>query len=109
MENTVSNVERFWDLNIFLEDLGHDENGINQWADVYTINPVIYYQDHDTNRSWNDWTDTVHKLTFAESRYLQSVRPENEWGSDWTEALETFLEVAPPRVAKLLESLPTLS
>jgi hypothetical protein len=108
-ETTMTNVERFWDLNIFLEDLGHDENGVNQWADVLTINPVIYNVDYDTNRSWNDWTDTVHKATFAETRYILAQRPDAEWGSDWTESLENFLEIAPPRIAKLLEELPKLN
>jgi len=109
MQTSSPSVERFWDLNIFFEDLGHDENGENQWADVITINPVIYYVDHDTNRTWNDWTDIIHKTTFAEARYLSSVRPEDEWGSDWTESLESFLEIAPPRIARLLEDLPKLT
>lgn len=105
----MSKVEQYWDLNIFLEDLGHDENGINQWADVLTINPVIYYVDTEDRRSWNVWTEIIHKATFAETRYILAQRPDAEWGSDWTESLESFLDIAPPRLAELLEQLPKLN
>lgn len=105
----MSNVESFWDLNIFFEDLGHDENGNDMSADVLTINPVIYNVDRDNNSSWNDWTDIIHKATFAESRYLRSVYPINEYGYDWTDSLENFLEVAPPRLVELLSVLPKLN
>lgn len=99
-------VEKFWDLNIFFEDLGHDENGENQWADIITINPVVYHQDHDNNSSWNHYTDKVYKSTFAEARYIRSVRPIEEYGDDWTESLEMFLEDGPPRLVALLKDLP---
>lgn len=105
----MSNTESFWDLNIFFEDLGRDEDGNYMSADVLTINPVIYNVNKDEGRSWNDWTDIIHKATFAESRYIRSVYPINEYGYDWTDSLENFLELAPPRLAELLKQLPKLT
>ena len=92
----------WWDLNLFYEDLGHDENGENQWDDVITISPSVY----DDEGPMHHYTDIVFKTTFAEARYISSVRPIEQYGDDWFEDLESFLEVAPPRIASLLKALP---
>lgn len=90
-----------WDLNIFYQDLGHDENGENHWDDVLTISPSIYEHEYPMHH----YTDLIFKTTFAEARYISSVRPIEQWGDDWFEDLDSFLEVAPPRVAEWLRSL----
>lgn len=90
----------WWDLNIWFVDLGHDDNGENQWEDVLTIAPSIY-----EDFPMHHYTDIVFKTTFAETRYIQSVRPIEQYGDDWWEDRESFLEVAPPRVAEWLRSL----
>jgi hypothetical protein len=90
----------WWDLNIWFKDLGQDEDGINQWEDVLSISPSIY-EDYPMHH----YTDIVFKTTFAETRYIQSVRPIEQYGDDWFEDLDSFLEVAPPRVAEWLRSL----
>ena len=98
-------MEKFWDLNIFFEDLGEDEHGVNQWANIITINPVVYVVDGD--RRDHIYTDTIIKATFAESRYIRSLRTVAEYGDDWFESLELFLALpAPPRIKQLLTELP---
>lgn len=99
-------MNKSWDLNIFFEDLGHDENGINQWSDVITINPVIYTARNEYGGSENLYTNIIWKTTFAEARWIRSQRPSNEYGDDWSETLEQFLEIAPPRIKSLLGTLP---
>ena len=89
-----------WDLNIFFRDLGLDENGTNQWANTLTINPCLYktgdgYTDHT-------YTDVCIETTFAETRYIISERPEDQYGSDWFEFMDNFMQIAPPRVAKMI-------
>lgn len=98
-----------YDLNIFYEDLGHDEDGVNQWADVYTIQPSIYINDV-YNRSSRIYLDAF-KLTLEETRALEPDFPEDEWGSDFFIAMEAFYELAkvvPTRVHELLSNLPDL-
>ena len=95
----------WWDLNLFYEDLGTDENGDNQWDDVITISPSVY----DDDGPMHHYTDIVFKTTFAEARYISSVRPIEQYGDDWFEDLESFLEVAPPRIASLLKALPDVN
>lgn len=93
-----------WDLNIFFEDLGMDENGEYKIADVITINPVVWTSDNGMTS--NDYTDMIIKTTFAEARYLRSEYPESEYGDDWTDTLDNFLKIAPPRLKTLLSTLP---
>ena len=95
----------WWDLNIWFKDLGHDENGINQWEDVLSISPSVY----DDEGPMHHYTDIVFKTTFAETRYIMSVRPIEQYGDDWFEDMESFLQVAPPRVASLLKALPDVN
>ena len=79
-----------WDLNIFFKEDWDEENDTT-YEDVLTINPVIWSsQDGITD---NTYTDIIWKTTFAEARYLRSQYPENEYGSDWTDTLEHFLEI----------------
>lgn len=93
-----------WDLNIFFREDYNTETDETTWDDVITINPVVYT--FDANRSDNWYTDILYTTTFAEARYLRSQYPENEYGMDWTDSLQGFLEIAPPRLKALLGTLP---
>ena len=103
MTQTTSKL--WWDLNIWFKDLGHDEHGENQWEDVLSISPSVY----DDEGPMHHYTDIVFKTTFAETRYIMSVRPIEQYGDDWFEDMESFLQVAPPRVASLLKALPDVN
>jgi hypothetical protein len=92
-------MEKTWDLNVFFEDLG------DEVADVITINPVVYVVDQ--NRSNRIYTDIIIKATFAESRYIRSQRPVEEYGYDWFEDKDYFLSMNPTsRIKDLLAQLP---
>lgn len=98
-----------YDLNIFYEDLGHDENGINQWADVYTIQPCKYvaYSDGLVERRYLE----SFKLSLAETRAIAPDFPDDEWGSDFFISLNYFYEQAkalPGRVKQILDTLPDI-
>lgn len=103
MTQTTSKL--WWDLNIWFVDLGHDENGENQWEDVLSISPSVY----DDEGPMHHYTDIVFKTTFAETRYIMSVRPIDKYGDDWWEDMDSFLDVAPPRIASLLKALPDVN
>jgi hypothetical protein len=93
-----------WDLNIFFEEVLDEETDEYVSAPVLTINPVVW-SSHE-GISDNTYTDIIHKTTFAEARYLRSQYPEDEYGYDWTDTLDHFLEIAPPRLKSLLGTLP---
>jgi len=38
---------KYWDINVWFRDLGHDENDVNQWLETITLNPAIYVLDAD--------------------------------------------------------------
>jgi len=96
-----------WDLNIFFKEV-LDESGCYVSADTLSINPVVYTSDEHGGTE-NYYTDTLIDTTFAETRYLVSQYPTNEYGYDWTDTLDNFLAVAPPRLAELLKKLPDAS
>jgi hypothetical protein len=102
---TQSTSKLWWDLNIWFKDLGRDEDGTNQWEDVLSISPSVY----DDDGPMHHYTDIVFKTTFAETRYIMSVRPIEQYGDDWFEDMDSFLEVAPPRIASLLKALPDVN
>lgn len=97
-------MEKSWDLNIFYVDLGGASEGSNLWEDVFTINPCVYVIDNGT--ADHIYTKFIIKATFAETRWIASQRPEDEWGDDWFEDMEHFLLIAPPRIAEILNALP---
>ena len=96
-------MQKEWDLNIFFREDWTEETGTT-WDNVITINPVVY--SFDSERSDNWYTDILYTTTFAEARYLRSQYPESEYGMDWTDSLQGFLEIAPPRLKALLGTLP---
>ena len=105
---TQSTSKLLWDLNLFYEDLGPDENGVNQWDDVITISPSIY-EIGEHGDTMHHFTDMAFKTTFAEARYISTVRPMDQYGEDWFEFMDEFLQVAPPRIASLLKALPDVN
>jgi hypothetical protein len=97
-----------WDLNIYFEEVYDELHEEYVSADVLSINPVVWTK-HDDGRTETDYTNILYKTTFAEARYLRSQYPEKEYGYDWTDTLENFLQIAPPRLASLLKTLPDAS
>jgi hypothetical protein len=94
-----------WDLNLFFREDYNVDTEETTWDNVITINPVVYTSDNGMSDTW--YTDILYTTTFAEARYLQSQYPEDEYGVDWTDSLEHFLEIAPPRLKSLLGTLPS--
>ena len=97
-------MQKEWDLNIFFKEVWDEESEEYVLDDVITINPVIWSSDNGVSN--NDYTEIIWTTTFAEARYLRSQYPENEYGDDWTDTLEHFLEIAPPRLQSLARTLP---
>lgn len=98
-----------YDLNLFYEDLGHDADGVNQWADTYTIQPSMYivYKDGRSVRHYLD----AFKLDLGETRMLEPDFPVDFWGSDFFISMEAFMNIAktvPNRIVDILEGLPGL-
>lgn len=94
-----------WDLNIFFEEVW-DDNVEEYVPDaILTINPVVWSRHNEVTD--NTYSDIIWKTTFAEARYLRSQYPEHEYGYDWTDTLDHFLEIAPPRLKSLAMTLPS--
>lgn len=94
-----------WDLNIFFEEVWDDHLEEYVLDNVLTINPVVWSRQNEV--SDNTYSDIIWKTTYAEARYLRSQYPENEYGYDWTDTLDHFLEIAPPRLKSLAMTLPS--
>lgn len=99
---------REYDLNVFYEDLGLDEDGYeNLYADVYTIQPSVYELD-DQNHSTRVYLESF-KLSLAETRAIAPDFSDEEYGSDFFITLDAFLEecqALPGRVKQILDTLP---
>lgn len=94
-----------WDLNIFFEEVWDDN--IEEYVPdtILTINPVVWSRHNEVTD--NTYSDIIWKTTFAEARYLRSQYPEHEYGYDWTDTLDHFMEIAPPRLKSLVMTLPS--
>ena len=97
-------MQKDWDLNIFFREDYNVDTDETTWDNVITINPIVYSWDSERSDNW--YTDILYTTTFAEARFLRSQYPENEYGMDWTDSLQNFLEIAPPRLKSLLGTLP---
>lgn len=96
-----------YDLNIFYEDLGLNEDGIEHYSDVYTVQPSIYVQTID-DRALRFYLEAF-KLTLEETRALAPDFPEEDYGTDFFIALSEFYKLAqviPDRIKILLNMLP---
>lgn len=101
---------REYDLNVFYEDLGLDENDENQWADVYTIQPSVYQVD-EIDRVTRTYLESF-KLSLAETRAIAPDFPDNEYGSDFFITLDAFYKqckALPGRVNQILSTLPPVN
>lgn len=98
---------REYDLNLFYEDLGLDENDENQWADVYTIQPSVYEVD-EIDRVTRTYLESF-KLSLAETRAIAPDFSDEEYGSDFFITLDAFYnecQALPGRVKQILSTLP---
>ena len=101
--STMSKIKD-WDLNIYFVEDWDKETDETTYSDTLRINPVLWTMNNGlSDVTYSNWfIDT----TFAETRYLRSQYPENDYGMDWTDSLAGFLEKAPPRLKQVLLSLP---
>jgi hypothetical protein len=97
-------MEKDWDLNIyFVEDYDVDTDETT-YSDTLRINPVLWMMDGDISNV--EYTNIYIDTTFAETRYLRSQYPEDEYGMDWTDSLHEFVKIAPTRLVSLMTALP---
>jgi hypothetical protein len=108
-KDQINHVE--YDLNVFYEDLGtEDDDGNNQWADVYTIQPAVYVifnNESDSTRLYME----AFKLSLEETRAIAPDFPVEDWGDDFFISLEYFLEMCktlPDSVKAKLDALPPI-
>ena len=100
----MSGMNKEWDLNIyFVEDYDVDTDETT-YSDTLRINPVLWMRDGDVTNV--EHTEIYIDTTFAETRYLRSQYPEDEYGMDWTDSLHEFVRIAPPRLVSLVMALP---
>lgn len=93
-----------WDLNIYFLEEYDVETDETSYSDTIRINPVLWTMDQGaTQTHYSNW---YIETTFAETRYIRSQYPEDEYGMDWTDSLTNFLNIAPPRLQLMLASLP---
>jgi len=74
-------MSKLWDLNVWFVDLGHDDNGVNQWEDVITINPSIYVISGDAVN--HIYTGIKYVCNADETTKIRAFRNEMEYGTDW--------------------------
>jgi hypothetical protein len=100
-----------YDLNVFYADLGtEDDDGNNQWEDVYTIQPCIYFIVKDTWMSYRMYMEAF-KLDLAETRAIAPDFPMEEWGDDFFISLEYFVNTCktlPESLSSKLDRLPPI-
>jgi hypothetical protein len=72
---------KYWDINVWFVDFGHDDNGINQWEDTITLNPAIYVLDGDAVN--HIYTGILYKCNIKETASIREHRNEMEYGTDW--------------------------
>ena len=95
-----------WDLNIYFRETDEWDDEINDYklSKTIYINPVLWsMEDGATQTHYTNW---YIETTFAETRYIRSQYPEDDYGHDWTDSLDGFLNIAPPRLHSLLTTLP---
>jgi len=101
-----------YDLNVFYRDLGtlSEITGDYDYAEVYTIQPSIYYVVKGTNASSRIYL-TSWDLTLEETRMIAPDFPEDDYGDDFFIGLEYFLDqckTLPKTVKDMLDTLPKL-
>ncbi len=95
-------MERTIDLNIFYREDWTEEEGTS-WSDTLTIDPYIYEVDEHGTRKYE--TPLLIECTPTETKEIAKHYPESEYGSDWWDFAENFLEFAPARIASLIKTI----
>ena len=72
---------KYWDINVWFRDLGHDERGVNQWLETITLNPAIYVLDADN--VVKVYTGILYECNEHETARIRDYRNEMEYGTDW--------------------------
>jgi hypothetical protein len=72
---------KYWDINVWFRDLGHDEHGVNQWSDTITLNPAIYVLDEEN--VVKVYTGILYECGVVETAMIREYRKELEYGMDW--------------------------
>ncbi len=72
---------KYWDINVWFRDLGHDENDVNQWLETITLNPAIYVLDADN--VVKVYTGILYECNEHETARIRDYRSEMEYGTDW--------------------------
>ena len=93
-----------WDLNIYFPEHWDEEADDYINADTIRINPVLWVMENGVSNVV--YSNKYIETTFAETRFIRSQYPEIDFGYDWTDSLTNFLNIAPPRLATLLSTLP---
>lgn len=86
-------ITKLWDLNVWFKDLGHDDEDVNQWDDVISINPAIYIREGDGSIYDNVtkiYTGIVYRCTPIETTKIRAFRSEQEYGTDWFDFADEF-------------------
>ena len=78
---------KYWDINVWFRDFGHDEHGVNQMSDTITLNPAIYVLEKDTGSVYDSvykvYTGILYECNINETATIREHRKEMEYGSDW--------------------------
>lgn len=95
-------MSRTIDLNIFYREDWDAEIGTT-WSDTLTIDPYIYEQDGYGTRKYE--TSLLIECTPSETAEIAKHYPAEEYGVDFWDFAENFLEFAPARVASLVKTI----
>jgi hypothetical protein len=78
---------KYWDINVWFKDFGHDEHGVNQWSDTITLNPAIYvlgtYEDSSLDTVYKVYTGILYECNAEETAKIREHRSQIEYGDDW--------------------------
>jgi hypothetical protein len=88
---------KYWDINVWFKDFGHDEHGVNQWSDTITLNPAIYVLESDTGSAYDAvykaYTGILYECNAEETALIREVRSEQEYGDDWWDFMDHLYEL----------------
>jgi len=102
---------KYWDINVWFKDFGHDEHGVNQWSDTITLNPAIYVLEKDTGSSldavYKAYTGILYECNAEETAKIREYRNAMEYGSDWWDFRDELyaLEIS-KGIQEFLDDLP---
>ena len=85
-------ITKLWDLNVWFKDFGRDEDGIDQYDDVMSINPAIYIKEGDDiyGSVYKVYTGIIYTCTPEETAQIREHRSVIEYGYDWFDFADEF-------------------